>query len=139
MCPSFLPSKYPFRLLPSHFQIQRIPASVLSLSINPFGLSPLRFRLHAILPNDFTPIPLPSLSLPTPANILLPLFSAFFPFPYFFRSETCCSQPFGTLLLPALTISQSFKCLVPANLRVRIGFDVFGWVVVGREMSVDRR
>lgn len=139
MCTSFLPSKYPFRLLPSHFQIQGIPASALSLSINPFGLSPLRFCLHAVLPNNFTPIPLPFLSLPTPANILLPLFPAFFPFPYFFRSEACCSQSFSTLLLPALTIPQSFKCLVPADLSIRIGLDVFGWVVVGGEMSVDRR
>ena len=138
MCTSFLPSKYPLRLLPTHFQIQRIPASALSLSVNHFGLGPLRFRLHTILPNNFTPIPLPFLSLPTPSNIL-PLFSAFFPFPDFFRSKTCCSQPFSTLLLPALTISQSFKCLVPADLTVRIGLDVVGWVVVGGEMSVDRR
>lgn len=139
MCTSFLPSKYPLRLLPSHFQIQRIPASALSPSINPFGLSPLRFRLHTVLPNNFTPIPLPFLSFPTPANILLPLFPTLFPFPYFFRSETCGSQSFSTLLLPALTIPQSFKCLVPANFSVRIGLDVFSWVVVGGEMSVDRR
>lgn len=139
MCTSLLPTKYPLLLLPSHFQIQRIPASALSLSISSFSLSPLCFRLHTILPDNFAPIPLPFLSLPTPANILLPLFSAFFPFPYFFRSKTSCSESFSTLLLPALAISQSFKCLVPANLTVRIGQDIFGWVVVGGEMSVYRR